>query len=342
MFVDARALVTTPYHMIFNQLRELSRGEGRHGSCGLGIGETAADALDFEPDVLRYSDLSNQGLLGCKLRWHRDLKRRQLEGLMAPLAAQTGAARRKIHALLSQMESEDEMEAAHDVFAAIAERFKLAPPDFLAARMRKSGATVFEGAQGVLLDERWGFHPHTTWSNTTPANALQLIKETRCSIQTTVLGLTRAYGTRHGTGPFPSEDEGVTLALPEPHNPTNEWQGPFRAGWLDLSLLRYAIEVSGRIDGLVITCLDRVKDLPEVKVGTGYGIKGDSWHLTPNYSAGLAEQEKMGKMLGEVDVTYTPAHPEPPAYARQVAESLGLPLLGSSFGPTARDKVFAF
>lgn len=346
MFIDARALVTTPYHMIFNQLRELSRGDGRHGSCGLGIGETAADALDFEPDVLRYGDLSNPELLKNKLQWHRDLKRRQLQSLMTQLLDRTGAAAQKVHALLSQMESEEEMEAAQDVFAAIAGRFQTAPPDFLAARMGKSGATVFEGAQGVLLDETWGFHPHTTWSNTTPANALQLIEETQRRVPTTVLGLTRAYGTRHGTGPFPTEDEGVTMALPEPHNPTNEWQGPFRAGWLDLSLLRYAIGVSERIDGLVMTCLDRVKDVAEVKAGTGYRIKGNSWHLTPNDtpngSGGLAGQEKMGEMLREVDVAYTPAHLDPPAYARQVAESLGLPLLGCSYGPTVQDKVFAF
>lgn len=342
MFIDARALVTTPYHMIFNRLRELARGEGRHGSCGLGIGETAADALDFEPDVIRYGDLTNQKLLGCKLQWHRDLKRRQLQGLMTQLLDRTGAEGHKVHALLNQMESEDEMEAAQDVFSAIASRFKVAPPDFLATRMGKSGSTVFEGAQGVLLDETWGFHPHTTWSDTTPANALHLIDETQCSVQTTVLGLTRAYQTRHGTGPFPTENEGVTLALPEPHNPTNEWQGPFRAGWLDLSLLRYAVHVSGRIDGLVITCLDHLKDLPEVKLGTGYQIRGNSWHLTPKRSGGLAAQEKMGEMLREVDVTYTPVPPDPPAYAQQVAQSLGLPLLGTSYGPTARNKRFAF
>ncbi|HEX9997461.1 MAG TPA: adenylosuccinate synthetase, partial [Abditibacterium sp.] len=74
MFIDARALVTTPYHMIANRLREIARGANRHGSCGLGIGETAADALDFAANVIRYGNLNIPALLKRKLAWHRDLK----------------------------------------------------------------------------------------------------------------------------------------------------------------------------------------------------------------------------------------------------------------------------
>lgn len=342
MFIDARALVTTPYHMIANRLRELARGANRHGSCGLGIGETAADALDFAADVIRYGDLSNPRLLERKLEWHRDLKLKQLEELMPSLLATTGAEKQQVCALLDQLHSEGEMEATYEVFLAIAERFQVASRDFLSKRLRQAGTTLFEGAQGVLLDENYGFHPHTTWSNTTAANALQLVEETGCEVETTVLGLTRAYQARHGTGPFPTEAESVTLALPEPHNPSNEWQGPFRAGWIDLPLLHYAIKVSGRIDGLVVTCLDRVQELPEVKFGVGYRYRGAAWHLDIGIPGGLVAQEKNGKTLRAVDVTYTSAPSDAPAYARAVADSLGLPLLGTSYGPLARNKRFAF
>jgi adenylosuccinate synthase len=342
MRIDGHALVTTPYHMIANRLREIARGANRHGSCGLGIGETAADALDFESNVIRYGNLSIPGLLKRKLAWHRDLKLKQLDEVMPSLLATVGAEKEQVCALLDQLHSEDEMEATLEVFSHIAERFQVASPDFLAARMRKPGSTVFEGAQGVLLDENFGFHPHTTWSNTTPTNALHLIEEAQSGAQTTVLGLTRAYQTRHGTGPFPTEAESVTMALPEPHNPTNEWQGPFRAGWLDLSLLRYAIQASGRIDGLVVTCLDRLQELPEIKFGNGYRFQGTSWHLNIGIPNSLAAQEENGKMLRKVDVVYASAPSDAPAYSQAVADFLRLPLLGTSHGPLAHHKQFAF
>ncbi len=342
MRIDARALVTTPFHMIANRLRELARGANRHGSCGLGIGETAADALDFEADAIRYGDLSNPNLLKRKLEWHRNLKLRQLEELMPLLLATTGAEKQQVCALLDQLHSEDEMDATLEVFSVIAERFEVASPDFLAKRFGQAGSTVFEGAQGVMLDENYGFHPHTTWSNTTPANALQLIEETSYEVQTTVLGLTRAYQTRHGAGPFPTESAALTALLPDPHNPTNPWQGPFRAGWLDLPLLRYAIEVSGRVDGLVMTCLDRLEALPEVKIGVDYQLRGKSWCPTSNPSSDLLEQEKSGKTLAQVEVNYRCAASDPKLYAEEIALHLGLPLLGTSSGPTAKNKWLAF
>ncbi len=341
MFIDAHALVTTPFQMIFNRLRELARGANRHGSCGLGIGETAADALDFGADVLRYGDLFDAALLRRKLLWHRDLKLQQLTPILTQLLEQT-AEKSQICALLDQLNSEEEMEATREVFAAIAERFAIAPPDFLAQQLSQAGSTVFEGAQGVLLDENYGFHPYTTWSNTTPANALQLIEAAGCEVKTTVLGLTRAYQTRHGAGPFPTENAALTALLPEPHNPTNQWQGPFRAGWLDLSLLRYAIDVSGRIDGLVMTCLDRLEGLPEIKIGFSYQLQGSSWHPTSTSAGDLLEQEKIGKTLGQVEVNYCRAASDPKAYAEEIAQRLGLPLLGTSSGPTAQDKWLAF
>ncbi len=224
----------------------------------------------------------------------------------------------------------------------VGRRSNAAPNSTCSAHNPGTRSTVFEGAQGVLLDENFGFHPHTTWSNTTPANALQLIKEAQSSAQTTVLGLTRAYQTRHGTDPFPTEAKSVTLALPEPHNPTNEWQGPFRAGWLDLSLLRYAIQVSGRIDGLIVTCLDRLQELPEVKLGVGYRYRGASWHLDIGVFGRMLAQEENGKMLRAVDVTYTSGPSDTSAYAQAVSNYLGLPLLGISYGHLGQNKRFAF
>ncbi len=342
MHIDERALVTTPYHVVANRLREIARAGQRHGSCGMGIGETAADALEHESQALRFGDLTRGKVLQQKLRWHRDYKRRQLDALtpqLNQLPQQT--LKEKVSPLLDQLHSEDELEAAVEVFAFVANRVNVESAGFLASRMQEPGCTIFEGAQGVLLDEDWGFHPHTTWSRTTSANALELIREVGADISTTVLGLTRAYQTRHGAGPFPTEDESVTRALNEPHNPTNDWQGPFRAGWLDLPLLRYAIRANRRVDGLVITCLDRVEKLPELRVGSGYTLDSVLWEPEPHLVS-LAQRAEEGRSLRDVNVSYTSMPDEPEAYAMVVSRLLKVPLLGTSYGPCAHDKSFLF
>src|SRR5205823_4164615 len=96
---------------------------------------------------------------------------------------------------------------------------------------------IFEGAQGVLLDEWYGFHPHTTWSTVTPHHAVELAVQSGVE-ELCVLGLVRPYTTRHGAGPLPSHDERLTARLKDVGNPWNRWQGNIRAGWLDTVLLR--------------------------------------------------------------------------------------------------------
>ena len=95
------------------------------------------------------------------------------------------------------------------------------------------GTTVFEGAQGVLLDEWFGFHPHTTWSTTTFANADAVLDEAGFDGHRTRVGVLRTYFTRHGPGPLVTEDATLRPAAPEPHNADAGWQGRFRVGAFD-------------------------------------------------------------------------------------------------------------
>ena len=107
---------------------------------------------------------------------------------------------------------------------------------------------IFEGAQGVLLDEWQGFHPYTTWSTTTLANADRLLEEAGYTGARTRVGITRAYATRHGAGPLVTEEAELTRALPDPSNQFGAWQRGFRVGWLDLVMLQYALEAAGPLD----------------------------------------------------------------------------------------------
>jgi adenylosuccinate synthase len=111
----------------------------------------------------------------------------------------------------------------------------------------------------VLLDEYRGFHPHTTWSTVTPHHAWELIHQMGVE-SVAVLGVIRAYSTRHGEGPLPTYSAELTARLRDAGNPWNRWQGGLRCGWLDLPLLRYAVAVAGPLDGIVVNHLDQVSD----------------------------------------------------------------------------------
>jgi adenylosuccinate synthase len=132
---------------------------------------------------------------------------------------------------------------------------------------------IFEGAQGALLDSNYGFWPHVTRTDTTFNNAEKLLHGS--AVRMTRLGVLRAYATRHGAGPFPSENAWLTKRLPDKHNRGDEWQGAFRVGWPDLLATRYALKVCGGADSLAITNLDRLYDLERLKVAVAYQYRGD-------------------------------------------------------------------
>jgi adenylosuccinate synthase len=231
--VHEDALLTTPYHAAANRARELARGAGRHGSCGMGVGETAAYALRHPDDAPRVRDCAHPARLRRLLGELRAL----LESDLGPLAAPP-------------------VEDCVEVFGAFARMVRLVDDRHLADVLR-AGPVVFEGAQGVLLDEWHGFHPYTTWSTTTFANAEKLLRDAGVdSGAVTRLGVLRTFTTRHGAGPLVTEDAALRAALPDRHNGTGRWQGDFRVGHFDAVAHRYAVEVAGGVDAVALTHLD--------------------------------------------------------------------------------------
>jgi adenylosuccinate synthase len=242
--VHPECLVTTFYHMTMNRLREAARGDDRHGSCGLGIGEARHYWLRYGRDAVTAADLADRRSLVAKLTLLRErllLEMQELPRIDADLGE-------LLHQTWPIHEADDLMEAAA--------RF------MLAERMPAAGTVIFEGSQGVLLDEWHGFHPYTTWSTVTPQHAWEILAETGCR-DVTVLGITRAYSTRHGAGPFPTWSPEMSAAIVDLGNPMNLWQGSIRSGPLDLVLLDYAARIC-KIDGIAVTCLDQLPPQPQV------------------------------------------------------------------------------
>ncbi|MBC7974869.1 MAG: adenylosuccinate synthetase, partial [Myxococcales bacterium] len=122
---------------------------------------------------------------------------------------------------------------------------------------------ILESAQGALLDRDHGFFPHVTPSRITRAAAELAAHQLRLTGPLDVWGVLRAYHTRHGEGPLPSEDPTLTARLPERHNREDGPAGRFRVGWFDAVLARHALAFAGPIDHLAVTCFDRLAALPQ-------------------------------------------------------------------------------
>lgn len=315
--IDADCPVTTPLHIAANRLRTIAQHGARHGTTGMGIGETASDLE--RGFVIRAGELSRAGLTASL----RDLQARKLaecEQLGVPRSAAPG---------------EWDLLARRRVPAGVARGLRAAAARLAIVRdHRLSGTVVFEGAQGVLLDERYGFHPHTTWSTTTFANADQLLDEHGfCDVLR--IGALRAYATRHGEGPLVTQHDG--LDLPEPHTDAR-WAGAFRVGYTDLVALRYALRVAGEPgpDGLAMTCLDRLPAGPW-RVASAYRHAPSGALVTAlEPRADLAGQAELTNMLLESSAVYEQIAPaDVPA---RVSSATGLPVLVRSYGPASGDK----
>ncbi len=237
LHIHPDALLTTIYHRMANRHMEERRWHQRHGSCGMGIGETRKYWLEYGADAITARDLwqDERGRRSCRLHDKLSLL----------------AARQKL-----RFPGLD-WPRPSTVYTAL----KNPLPVTLITHVPKCQTAIFEGAQGVLLDEYYGFEPHTTWSDTTLRQAYDVLDDIPHPEwqpgEICTLGITRAYTTRHGAGPFPTERKDYTFE--DQTNCENPWQGSLRFGDLDLPLLRYAASVAnpgGKLDGLVVNCLD--------------------------------------------------------------------------------------
>ena len=244
--VDQECLITTPYHQSLNRTLECKRGDDRHGSCGLGIGTTREHSILQPDDALRLKDLRVLSYSGRKAAIGK------LKKIQQWASKQAGAP-------VEEYLDPDSL-YIHLVDASLKINVVEKMPDFKMA--------VFEGAQGMLLDENHGYHPHTTWSTVTLKHAGELLRGSDTEVN--VMGCIRAYMTRHGAGTFLSHDQNMMAdALNiDIGNPPNEWQGRMRYGLLDLNVLAYSkAALGGQLHNISLSCLDHVSRLIPVLDG---------------------------------------------------------------------------
>jgi adenylosuccinate synthase len=345
LLVDRRCLVTTPLHQAANRIRERLRGGARHGTCGVGYGETVRDAAEAGERAIRARHLEDP----------------------AALRARLGETRERLVASLGPLPAVDDAEFAFDIevlrdlgLDAITQALvtgvhgaRLLDAGEVRKLVAAEPAIVVEGAQGVLLDEWAGFHPHTTWSTTTTASANAWLREVGWDREVVRLGGVRCYGVRHGAGPMVGEDPKLAAHLPEPHNAHHPWQGSVRLGRLDVVALRYALAVCGDIDALAVTHLDRLAHLPEDPWVVGWEGGDPDPDLVVEHERGvtkrlalperrdLGRQERLTALARRAAAaTDGPRTYDPLEWCEALESAAGAPVSCGSFGPTRSDKTW--
>ncbi len=329
--VDRDAIVVTPFHKAANRLREKLRGDAPHGTCGMGIGETMADSLTAD-DTVFVSDLRDVPTLTKKFRSIQMRKRAEFSSLMLDQKDPV-----VIEELCTLEDSDFSTEIAQKL-GHFARLLLIVTGDYL-ARAAKAGELLFEGAQGVLLDERYGFFPYITRSTTTFENALTLLAEIGYEEEVTKLGVLRAYHTRHGAGPLVTHDKVLSAALPDLHNGAEGWQGEFRVGWFDFVMARYAQSVA-QADSLVITHLDRYATIENPQACMAYVSQNELIKTLPLKTDrdDMRHQAWLEQLLSAAEPIYKPAPTKTEEYLQLIEQELGVPVTIESHGTSALDK----
>ncbi|MBT9525304.1 MAG: adenylosuccinate synthetase [Rhizobacter sp.] len=332
LMIDTRCRITTPYHQAAGRLREWQRGSAAHGSCGVGVGETVRHALQHPAQALHYGDLLRPALGRDKLATLRRTLAAELDLAQAFRVSDWAAE--------AQLLADD---GVADLWLArvqtLLRTVPPAKPAAIAERLQRPGTVLFEGAQGLLLDEWRGFHPHTSWSSVGPAAAEAVLADVGVAGPVLHLGLLRSHLTRHGAGPLPTHDMALDV-LHEPHNLSGGWQGAFRRGHPDAVLLRYALDVAGPLHGLLVSHLDVFDTGPPLKWCSAYGTPGGETvsRLPLGAPHDLAHQAWLTSLLQSAEPRYAPRPLASAAEWVQRAEAVaGCPVWAGSHGPTHTD-----
>ena len=262
--VSDQALVITPFHQAVNRIRELVRGVDRHGSCGVGVGETVEDARSDPNHCMAAGDLNNPAVLQRKIHAIREQKWNQVMALCK------GASRGvQLERELDIFQQPGVIDAWMSSISRVRQLGLVVPDGTLRQWLNETEHVVFEGAQGVLLDEDAGFHPYTTWAHCTTVHAQEIIRDMAPGLSIYKIGVIRSYAMRHGPGPLPTETNELASVVSE-HNTFNEWQGAVRYGWFDAVLARYALQATGGVNSLAVTHMDILPRLDAWKYCRGY------------------------------------------------------------------------
>jgi len=269
LFLSNRAHLIFPFHRELEKSAEAARGPHRIGTTSRGIGPAYEDKM------------ARCGLRVCDL-----MDAERFERKLAHIIEEKDAFSRACYGrgLETQGILEKYRELGGKIRGYVADTSAL-----LNGALAEGKSVLFEGAQGTMLDIDHGTYPYVTSSSATAGGACTGLGIAPTRV-TGVIGVTKAYTTRVGGGPFPTEMPDLDAqAVRDRGNEYGAVTGrPRRCGWLDLVMLRYAVQVNG-IDSLVVTKLDVFDTQKEIQVCVGYKYKGSRLEQMPAEAEVLAE-----------------------------------------------------
>ncbi|MGF1504636.1 MAG: adenylosuccinate synthase [Anaerolineae bacterium] len=328
--LSRRAHLITPAHIALDGAREAQRGSGKIGTPKRGIGPAYTDKA--ARSGLRTGLMEHPERFAPALREHFNRKNRQLEALYnaEPIAVD---------------QSIDVLVEAADYLAPF-----LADVDFELYEALRAGKSVLcEGAQGTLLDIDHGNYPYVTSSSATAGGALTGLGIGPRWVDR-ITGVTKAYTTRVGAGPFPTEldDERGDRLRGTGANPWDEYGTttgrPRRCGWLDAVVLRYAARINGLTD-LVVTKLDILSGFDEIEIADEYTHHGEPLAVFPSEADTLDRVEPITlSMPGwQEDIMSVTTLADLPQAARdyidKIADLSGVPVSLATVGPARHQSI---
>lgn len=312
--------VIMPYHKRIDIAREAKSGDKKIGTTGRGIGPCYEDKIGRRG--IRLMDLLNEEVFARKLKEFLVEKNFLLENLLGETPC-----------------SFEEILAEYRGYAAILAKY-VADTSLVLDKDLKAGKKVlFEGAQGTLLDVDHGTYPYVTSSSTCAGGACTGSGVSPRDIHE-IVGISKAYVTRVGSGPFPTE---LLDATGEQLRQTGGEFGattgrPRRCGWFDTMVIRYAVRVNG-LTGIALTKLDVLSDFDTIKVCTGYTYQGKTLETLPTALEIFENCQPVYEELPgwRTDITGAKSFEDLPenarAYVRRLEELAGCPIVMVSIGP---------
>lgn len=310
LWISPAANLVLPYHKLIDAIEENNRGTASIGTTKRGIGPAYVDKV--ARNGIRVADLFAPNRLKKRLEYQRVIKDKYLTG--------------------SDDERSD-LDRTYEMLLEMAKEFKEYVRDislYLNNAHKEGKKILFEGAQGSMLDVDLGTYPYATSSNTTIGGALtglgigpKMIGE--------IIGIVKAYTTRVGAGPFPTELVDETGDFLRKHG--DEFGAttgrPRRCGWLDLVSLRHTVRVNG-IESIAVTKLDVLDHMDQIKVCTHYELNGETLAEVPLDLAELNHVKPVYKVLPgwDAETTGKTNFDELPEnarnYLRYIADDLGV------------------
>jgi adenylosuccinate synthase len=254
LWISPRCNLVMPYHPLVESIYEQAKGAAKTGTTGRGMGPVYADKVSY--NGIRLADLFDTDTFAEKLKIQLKIKNAIFEIFGVP-------------PLEFQSVLDDKLAQFEQIRSMVRDPFGL-----LQSALRRDAKIVLEGAQGTLLDNDWGTYPYCTASTTIAGGSSAGLGVAPRWINQ-VVGVAKAYTTRVGSGPFPSEllddtGEAIRKAGAEYGTVTGR---PRRCGWFDAELLRFSAQLSGFTE-IALTKLDVLDGLPTVKIGVGYKLRG--------------------------------------------------------------------